>query len=122
MTFNDYGIDFADYHATERRMIENIHTLMLRCKLSGRGLAERLNLGRGPLNRRLNGEGSFYYNEVRAICEFFGVKAEELETRVPDYDDWYARITAAVPSHLDGPAPCAALLGPGQPPSTIFRS
>ena len=110
MTFNDYGIDYADYESTERRMIENIHTLMLRTKLSGRGLAEHLNIGRGQIARRLSGEGSFYYNEVRAMSEFFGVTYLELETRVPDYDEWYARVMATAPSHLDGPAPCSSLL------------
>lgn len=85
------GIDFAEYARVETQMIENIHTLIRRDRSSVRRLEVALNLGKNSMARKLNGEGSLYYMQVRAIAHHFSVTMEELEGTLPTREVWEAR-------------------------------
>lgn len=74
-----------------RRVSENVSTLMFRMGMKQNELAREAGLSANTLGRKLKGVGDWSVREVSTIAEATWVKPVELITDVPSYEDWDSR-------------------------------
>lgn len=77
-------------NSLERRVSENISTLMFRMGWQRKDLAAAAHMNAGTLGRKLKNLSAWHVGEVEKLASILHVKASELMGDLPDYETWCA--------------------------------